>query len=105
MPKFTVNVPVETSAPNVVVDVNPQSPLAAGRHRFSLVVVDDSGNESAPDTIDVIVADRDRPTAVLLGPEIASVGKEFALNGARSFDTGGGTIKIWRFTYLGPATR
>lgn len=105
MPKFIVNVPVETSASNVVVDINPQSPLAAGRHRFSLVVVDDSGNESAPDTIDVIVADRDRPTAVLLGPEIASVGKEFTLNGARSFDTGGGTIKVWRFTYLGPSTR
>ncbi|MFY7863298.1 hypothetical protein [Roseateles sp.] len=105
MPKFTVNIPVETDAPKVVVDVNPQSPMAAGRHRFSLVVVDDSGNESAPDTIDLIVADRDRPTAVLQGPEIASVGKEFTLNGAKSFDTGGGTIKTWRFTYLGPSIR
>lgn len=105
MAKFTINVPVEIATPNVVVEVNPQSPLAPGRHRFSLVVVDDSGNESAPDTLDLIVADRDRPTAVLQGPEIASAGKEFTLSGARSFDTGGGVVKTWRFTYLGPATR
>jgi hypothetical protein len=105
MAKFTVNVPVETSDPKVIVDVDPQSPLPPGRHRFSLVVVDDSGNESEADVVDIIVADRDRPTAVLQGPEIASVGKEFGLSGAKSFDTGGGTIKIWRFTYLGPAIR
>lgn len=105
MAKFTVNVPVETAAPTVVVDASPDAPLPAGRHRFSLVVVDDSGNESTPDTVDVIVADRDRPTAVLQGPAIAAVGKEFTLSGARSFDTGGGTIKTWRFTYLGPAIR
>lgn len=105
MPKFTVNIPVATAAPSVVVEVDPQAPMAAGRHRFSLVVTDDSGNESAPDTIDVIVADRDRPTAVLQGPDVASAGKEFTLNGARSFDTGGGTIKTWRFTYLGPVIR
>ena len=105
MAKFTVNVPVDTASPTVVVEANPAAPLAAGRHRFSLVVIDDSGNESAPDTVDVIVADRERPTAVLQGPDIASVGKEFTLNGARSFDTGGGTIKVWRFTYLGPNLR
>ncbi len=105
MAKFTVNVPVETNTPNVVVDADPQATLPPGRHRFSLVVVDDSGNESAPDTVDVIVADRDRPTAVLQGPDVASAGKPFTLSGARSFDTGGGIIKTWRFTYLGLATR
>lgn len=83
----------------------PQAALPPGRHRFSLVVVDDSGNESTPDTVDVIVADRDRPTAVLQGPDVASAGKPFTLSGARSFDTGGGIIKTWRFTYLGLATR
>ena len=97
--------PVETDQPTIVVDADAQSPLAVGRHRFSLVVMDDSGNVSLPDTVDVIVADRERPTAVLQGPDIASVGKPFTLNGARSFDTGGGVIKVWRFTYLGPATR
>ena len=75
MAKFTVNVPVETNTPNVVVDADPQAALPPGRHRFSLVVVDDSGNESTPDTVDVIVADRDRPTAVLQGPDVASAGK------------------------------
>ncbi|MDG0856306.1 hypothetical protein [Roseateles puraquae] len=105
MAKFTVNVPVETNTPNVVVDADPQAALPPGRHRFSLVVVDDSGNESTPDTVDVIVADRDRPTAVLQGPDVASAGKPFTLSGARSFDTGGGIIKTWRFTYLGLATR
>ena len=105
MAKFTVNVPVETNTPNVVVDADPQAALPPGRHRFSLVVVDDSGNESTPDTVDVIVADRHRPTAVLQGPDVASAGKPFTLSGARSFDTGGGIIKTWRFTYLGLATR
>jgi len=105
MAKFLINNPVETGDPKVVVDIDPQSPLPVGRHRFSLVVVDDSGNESESDFLDVIVADRERPTAVLQGPEVAAFGKEFPLSGAKSFDVGGGTIKVWRFTYLGPSIR
>lgn len=102
MAKLTLNVPVETDKPLVTVDVDPAKPLARGRQIFELVVVDDSGNVSAPDRLIVIVADRERPTAVLQGPSVVDVGRSFDLNGTRSFDVGGGTIKTYRFTYLGP---
>lgn len=101
MPRFDVNVPVETDQSNVMVEVDLSNPLRTGRHRFELVVTDDSGNASEPATIVVIVADRERPTAVLDGPDVVNFGKSFELSGKRSFDIGG-TVKLFRFTYLGP---
>jgi hypothetical protein len=101
MAKFEINVPFETDQPTVVVEVDPRSPLARGRHKFQLEVIDDSGNVSLPDVVDVIVADRERPTAVLAGPQVADLGKNFELNGSKSFDIGG-VIKTFRYTYLGP---
>jgi len=38
---------------------------------------------------------------VLAGPQIADLGKNFELNGSKSFDIGG-VIKTFRYTYLGP---
>jgi len=102
MAKLDLNVPFETDQPVIVVDVDPAAPLARGRQLFRLEVVDDSGNVSAPDQVVVIVADRERPTAVLAGPQIADLGKSFQLSGEKSFDIGG-VIKTYRFTYLGPA--
>lgn len=104
MAKFEINVPVETEDAKIAVDLDPNTALAVGRHRFSLVVTDDSGNESLPDEITVIVADREAPTAVLQGPEIADFGRPFALVGAKSFDIGGRVVR-YRYTYLGPALR
>jgi hypothetical protein len=101
MPRFEINVPIETDQPNVVVEVDRTAPLVTGRHTFQLVVTDDSGNESEPTSIIVIVADRERPTAVLDGPDVVNFGASFELSGRRSFDIGG-TIKVYRFTYLGP---
>lgn len=101
MAKLDINVPFETDQPTIVVEVDPQKPLPRGRHSFQLEVVDDSGNVSLPDVLQIIVADRERPTAVLLGPQIVDLGKAFEVTGAKSFDIGG-TIKIFRFTYLGP---
>ena len=101
MPRLDINVPFETDQPTIVVEVDPAKPLPRGRHRFQLEVVDDSGNVSAPDLMDVIVADRERPTAVLNGPSIADIGKSFEITGIKSFDIGG-SIKAYRFTYLGP---
>ena len=101
MAKLEINVPFETDQPVIVMEVDPAKPLARGRHLFQLEVTDDSGNVSAPDQIVVIVADRERPTAVLNGPQVADIGKEFPLNGEKSFDIGG-SIKSYRFTYLGP---
>jgi hypothetical protein len=102
MAQLDINVPFETDQPRIVVDVDPRSPLPRGRQLFQLEVVDDSGNVSAPDQIVVVVVDRERPTTVLLGPQIVDFGKSFDLNGEKSFDIGG-SIKSFRFTYLGPA--
>ena len=56
--RFVLNRPVTTSEPTVVVDRG----LAAGRHRFWLEVVDESGNRSKPAEVDVIVSPRQRST-------------------------------------------
>lgn len=101
MAKFEINVPIETADPLIVVEVDPAKPLARGRHLFSLQVTDDSGNESEPDQVVVIVADSERPTAVLQGPQVVDLGKDFQLSGQKSFDIGG-RITSYRFTYLGP---
>lgn len=104
MAKFTINVPVETDQPNVTVEQEAASPMIVGRHRFRLEVVDDSGNRSAPDEVVVIVADTERPTAVLRAPRTVSFGRSFTLDGSASFDVGGGKVKQYVFTYLGPQT-
>lgn len=101
MAKLEINVPFESDQSVIVVEVDPAKPLSRGRHLFQLEVVDDSGNVSAPNQVTVIVADRERPTAVLNGPQVADLGKEFKLSGEKSFDIGG-EIKSYRFTYLGP---
>ena len=102
MAKFTINVPVQTADPTVTVDPDPQAPLVPGRHRFRLEVVDDSGNRSAADEVVVIVADREKPNAVLRAPATVASGAGFTLDGSRSFDVGGGQVKQYVFTYLGP---
>ena len=105
MAEFIISKDIETEKPVIEVTIDRTNPLRVGRHRFKLVVVDDSGNESKSDEITVIVADQEAPTAVLVGPEIVGHGASFELSGERSFDAGGGTITRYRWTYLGPVTR
>lgn len=62
MPVLSPNKPHRTREPQLLIE----NELAPGTHRFSLVVVDDSGNESAPATISVTVR-RPRP---VLDPDI-----------------------------------
>lgn len=108
MAKFTPNVPVVSNTPLVKVDIDLANPLPPGRHHFSLVVVDDAGNQSQADTIEVIVRDDSAPTAVLdvvdaNGSRVAAVvgaGKSFGLSGARSYDLAPGKIAEFRFTML-----
>jgi hypothetical protein len=108
MPEFKPNVPVVQDTPLVSVDMPKDNPLAAGKYRFQLVVVDDSGNESDPAFIDVIVKDTVKPTAVLdminadkaIVPPNAQVGSSFTLSGARSSDVAPGKVKAYRFTML-----
>lgn len=102
MARFDINVPVTTDQPTVTVDVDAARPLAPGRHQYQLEVADDSGNVSAPDRVIVIVADTQRPTAVLEGPRVVDFGKGFVLSGQRSLDLGGSVVR-YTFTYLGPA--
>ena len=105
MAEFVVNQDVETDVPNVEVTINPDAPLPLGRHRFRLIVIDNSGNRSVPDEVDVIVADEENPTAVLEAPSTVAFGESFPLSGRRSVDAGGGVVTTWVWTYLGPSQR
>ena len=71
--------------------------LRPGVHVFQLVVVDDSGNESAPVMREVRVVDQTRPNAVLDVQSTVAFGESFVLSGEKSFDIGG-TIKEFRWT-------
>lgn len=51
MAVLTVGKPLESKAATLLVE----NKLAAGRHRFALVVIDGDGNESAPDVLTVTV--------------------------------------------------
>ncbi len=97
---FKFGVPIETRDSAIAVEIDPANPLPPGQRRFQLVVVDDSGNESAPAELIVIVADNERPTAVIDGPSRVSFGEPFKLNGEKSFDIGGKVV-LWRWTLMG----
>jgi len=103
MAEFIVNEDVKTDTPKVEVTITATNALRPGRHRFRLIVLDDAGNSSVPDELDVIVADQDAPTAVLGAPTTVATGRSFELNGERSFDSGGGQITTYLWTYLGPS--
>lgn len=103
MATFVIDTDISTETSTIEVTVDPNKPLAIGRHRFRLVVVDDSGNLSAPDEVEVIVADQSAPTAVLNAPKTAAVGTSFKLDGSKSFDVGGGKVVKYVWTYLGQA--
>jgi len=103
MAEFIVNTDIETDTSTIEVTLSPERPLKLGRHRFRLIVVDDSGNKSVPDEVDVIIADTEAPTAVLAAPSTVSFGTSFTLDGRRSVDAGGGRIVRFVWTYLGPS--
>ncbi len=102
MAEFVINTDVVTKEAGVEVTVTTDKPLALGRHTFRLVVIDDSGNKSIPDEVQVIVADQQNPTAVISAPRIAGFGASIPLDGSKSFDVGGGRIVQYVWTYLGP---
>ena len=108
MAKFKINVAVPQDTPDVKVEGTDSGALPLGPNRFSLVVVDDSGNESEPFVLTVTVVDTDKPTAVLqvvnadgkLLDPIVQFGQTFILSGAASQDKDPGKIKEYRFTLL-----
>ena len=108
MAEFKINTPIVTDQPAIEVTVTaPGTPaaagtqLAVGRHRFRLVVTDDSANLSDPDEVDVIVRDAVKPTAVLEAPKLVDFGKSFELSGRRSTDAGGGKVVSFTWTLMG----
>ena len=96
MAEFRVGQDVVTDNPEVEVTVAPNAPLPPGRHRFQLVVTDDSGNASDASVAEVIVRDTQKPTAVLDAPREVELGRSFQLSGRRSSDVGG---RIIRYTW------
>jgi hypothetical protein len=103
MAEFVINQDVSTDTPTVEVTIGANNPLALGRHRFRLIVVDNAGLRSAPDEVTVIVADQENPTAVIRAPSPVPFGRSFNLDGSASFDVGGGRVVQFVWTYLGPA--
>ena len=103
MANFVPGTDISTDTPTIEVTVSTDKPLPLGRQVFRLVVVDDSGNVSKADQVEVIVADQDAPTAVLKAPKVTPFGKSFNLDGSASFDAGGGKVVKWVWTYVGPA--
>lgn len=103
MASFVPGTEINTDTPTVEVTASPDRPLPLGRQLFRLVVVDDSGNASQPTQVVVLVADQAAPNAVLRAPGIVPFGASFNLDGSASFDTGGGKIVTWLWTYMGPA--
>jgi hypothetical protein len=101
MAEFQINEPIKTEEAVIEVTISDNNRLAPGRHTFQLTVVDDSGNESEPDRVMVVVLDQERPTAILSAPGQVASGKSFSLDGRRSVDAGGGRITAYVWTYLG----
>ncbi len=102
--KLLASEKIETADSQLVIQF-PNQKLPVGQHRFSLTVVDDSGNQSSAAGVTVIVTDTTAPTAVLdlLDDQGRTVtngriefGSGFALSGKRSVDIGGTIARyIW----------
>ena len=101
--EFTPGITLTTKGddPTVKVIFGTAGPLKPGAHVFQLVVVDDSGNESAPFRQEVLIVDQTRPNAVLavLPSETIPFGETFVLSGEKSFDIGG-SIREYRWTMV-----
>jgi hypothetical protein len=100
MPQFQIGAPVETEQPTVEVTVDANSPLPTGQHTFQLVVVDDSGNQSTPATVQVVVRDLTAPTAVIKAPTQVPFGQSFSLDGSASSDPPPGRVVKFVWTMV-----
>ena len=102
MPEFVIgrDIATDQDTPVVAVEVTENAPLPKGRHIFQLIVEDDDGLRSDPATIEVVVADERRPTAVLQGPTVVQVGQSFRLDGSQSVDPPPGRVVRYVWTLL-----
>ena len=105
MAEFVVNKSIETKDPKIEVTVSSNALLPVGITRFQLVVVDDSGNASEPNFVDVVIRDTQRPTAILDAPKQVEVGQSFVLAGDRSSDIPPGKIAKYVWTLVSAIDR
>ncbi len=66
MVKFELRKPIETKAPKIEVDPD----LSPGVYRFSLVVIDEQGNESRPDVLTIQIRPERGRGPNIRGPNI-----------------------------------
>ena len=93
-----VNQTIEAKAPDsqLVIVVDPATPMKTGTYVFQLQVVDDAKNPSQPTSVKVVVVDDRAPNAVIDAPDSVPFGNGFTLSGKRSFDVGGQVVRfIW----------
>ena len=100
--KITVQRPITVAAPDALLQIlsNPNVPLGVGTWTFTLEVVDNAGNRSAPQRHSVTVLDADRPTARIVGPREVKFGEAFTLSGAESTDVPPGRIVQYIWTLV-----
>lgn len=100
--------PQKTTDSQLTIEM-PNGKLPVGAHKFSLTVVDDSGNKSAPMAVTVVIVDLENPTAVVdvrdaSGRPVADnripFGANFILSGKQSTDAGGGKIATYLWELL-----
>ncbi len=89
--------PVQTTTPAFAFAFDPVAPLTVGPHTVQLTVRDDSGNVSAPASVQVVVLDAGGvPTAVVDAPAAIDFGQDLAVSGVRSADPGGSIVSyVW----------
>ena len=100
MATFTIGTDVTTTESFVNVDATLAAPLPKGQHTFQLVVVDDDGLQSDPVTVDIVVRDDRKPTAVLVAPATVPFGQAFRLDGSKSSDLPPGQVVKFVWTML-----
>ncbi len=101
MAEFKIGESIETAENKIEVTVGPNTQLAVGEHRFSLIVIDDDGNGSEPAFARVLVKALNRPTAFVEAlPAEVEFGKSFALSGARSSDVPPGKVVKYIWTRI-----
>ena len=109
--QFSAGAEVNGSQSNLLVDAS-VTPVAAGAHRYQLVVVDDSGNASDPVEVQVTVQDSVAPTAIIgflnaSGQAVSQIdqGQDFILSGQGSSDANGGSIAHYHWTAVSTAAQ
>ena len=103
VPELTPNKEIPTPDPTLEI-VSDGGSLPVGKQVFQLVIVDSSGNRSAPVTAEVIIVDTQAPTAVLdVSPKSVEFGSPFTLSAKRSLGIRPGeqVQYIWTWVQVG----